>query len=169
MPHNILKAPVLRTMRCVVAEVPFTDHPCHIARIGEDVRDQLRAICDEREMVASFAIQHEALGSCMWNYQMWVDKNPVRIRTDGKRVPVDVFQRLLNANFNLNVDRAKLVQDLSYFALDDKGADTGNAKQYRHGQDCAGDGGSTGVRQPAPVPFRRSSRHRSIESGRGAS
>src|SRR5210317_2249894 len=30
MPHDVLKAPVLRTMRCVVAEVPFADHPCHI-------------------------------------------------------------------------------------------------------------------------------------------
>ena len=68
------------------------------------------------------SVQHEALGSCMWNYQMWVDKNPVRIHTNGQRIPVDVFQRLLNANFNLNVDRAKLAQDLSYFALDEKGA-----------------------------------------------
>jgi arachidonate 15-lipoxygenase len=68
------------------------------------------------------SVQLEALGSCMWNYQMWVDKNPVRIHTNGQRVPIDVFQRLLNANFNLNVDRAKLLQDLSYFALDDAGA-----------------------------------------------
>jgi len=68
------------------------------------------------------SVQHEALGSCMWNYQMWVDKNPVRIHTNGQRVPIDVFQRLLNANFNLNVHRAKLAQDLSYFALDDRAA-----------------------------------------------
>lgn len=67
------------------------------------------------------SVQHEILGSCMWNYQMWVDKNPVRIHTNGKRVPIDVFQRLVNANFNLNVDRAKLMQDLSYFALDARG------------------------------------------------
>ena len=66
-------------------------------------------------------VQHEALGSRMWNYQMWVDKNPVRIHVSGKRVSVDTYQRLLNANFNLNVDRAILMQDLSYFAVDDKG------------------------------------------------
>ena len=68
------------------------------------------------------SVQHEILGSMMWNYQMWVDKIPVRIHTDGRRVPVDVFQRLLNANFNLNVNRAKLMVDFSYLAIDDPGA-----------------------------------------------
>lgn len=67
------------------------------------------------------SVQHEVLGSMMWNYQLWVDRIPVRIRTDGRRVSVDVFQRLLNANFNLNVDRAKLMVDFSYLALDDRG------------------------------------------------
>ena len=88
---------------------------------GTVTRESLATLCAGFIYMAS--VQHEALGSCMWNYQMWVDKNPVRIHTSGKRVPVDVFQRLLNANFNLNVDRAKLVQDLSYFALDDRGAE----------------------------------------------
>ena len=75
-------------------------------------------------LVAGFiymaSVQHEVLGTMMWNYQMWVDKNPVRILRNGNRIPLDVFQRLLNANFNLNVDRAKLCQDFSYMALDDK-------------------------------------------------
>lgn len=65
------------------------------------------------------SVQHEALGSLLWNYQMWVDKNPVRIHTNGRRISVDVFQRLLNANFNLNVDRAKLMQNFAYMGLDD--------------------------------------------------
>lgn len=84
-------------------------------------RESLATLCAGFIYMAS--VQHEALGSCMWNYQMWVDKNPVRIQTNGKREPVDVFQRLLNANFNLNVDRAKLMQDLSYFAVDERGAE----------------------------------------------
>lgn len=87
---------------------------------GDVTRESLATLCAGFIYMAS--VQHEALGSCMWNYQMWVDKNPVRIHVDGSRIPVDVFQRLLNANFNLNVDRAKLAQDLSYFALDEKGA-----------------------------------------------
>jgi len=67
------------------------------------------------------AVQHEALGSVMWNYQLWVDQNPVRVYKDGRRLPVDIYQRLLNANFNLNVRRAKLLQDFEYMGVDDKG------------------------------------------------
>lgn len=86
---------------------------------GEVTRESVARLCAGFIFMAS--VQHEALGSLMWNYQMWVDKNPVRIHTDGRRIPVDVFQRLLNANFNLNVDRAKLMQDFSYMAKDSKG------------------------------------------------
>lgn len=86
---------------------------------GKITRKSVARLCAGFIYMAS--VQHEALGSLMWNYQMWVDKNPVRIHVSGKRIPVDVFQRLLNANFNLNVNRAKLMQDLSYFALDEKG------------------------------------------------
>jgi len=68
------------------------------------------------------AVQHEALGSVMWNYQLWVDRNPVRVYTDQRRLPVDIYQRLLNANFNLNVRRAKLAQDFSGMGLDANGA-----------------------------------------------
>ncbi|NNE52104.1 MAG: hypothetical protein HKN30_06845 [Sulfitobacter sp.] len=87
---------------------------------GEVTRESVARLCAGFIYMAS--VQHEALGSCMWNYQMWVDKNPVRIHTNGQRIPIDVFQRLLNANFNLNVDRAKLMQDFSYFAIDGAGA-----------------------------------------------
>jgi Lipoxygenase len=73
-------------------------------------------------MIYMAAVQHEALGSVMWNYQLWVDENPVRIYQDGRRPPVDIYQRLLNANFNLNVRRAKLLYDFSYMGLGDQGA-----------------------------------------------
>jgi hypothetical protein len=33
-----------------------------------------------------------------------------------------VYQRLVNANFNLNVTRLSLMEDFSYLALDDEGA-----------------------------------------------
>jgi hypothetical protein len=67
------------------------------------------------------AVQHEALGSIMWNYQLWVDEIPVRIYKDGRRLPVDIYQRLLNANFNLNVRRAKLLHDFDYMGLAPEG------------------------------------------------
>lgn len=88
---------------------------------GEVTRDSIARLT--AGFIYMAAVQHEALGSRMWDYQMWVDKNPVRIHVSGKRITVDTFQRLLNANFNLNVNRAKLMQDLSYFAVDQKGAD----------------------------------------------
>ena len=66
-------------------------------------------------------VEHEILGTGLWNYQMWTHVQPVRVYTNGQREPVDVYQRLVNANFNLNVHRAQLVQDWSYLALDARG------------------------------------------------
>jgi arachidonate 15-lipoxygenase len=61
----------------------------------------------------------------MWNYQLWTHKQPVRVyRNDErepqdvcKREPLDVYQRLVNANYNLNVTRRELMFDFSYLAL----------------------------------------------------
>jgi len=67
-------------------------------------------------------VEHEILGTGLWNYQMWTHVQPVRVYKNGQREPIDVYQRLVNANFNLNVSRAQLLQDFSYLALDEKGA-----------------------------------------------
>ncbi len=66
-------------------------------------------------------VQHEILGSFMWNYQLWTHRQPARIYTDCKncpREPLDVYQRLVNANYILNVRRRELMYDFSYFGLD---------------------------------------------------
>ncbi|HEU5240322.1 MAG TPA: hypothetical protein VFU37_24515, partial [Pyrinomonadaceae bacterium] len=55
---------------------------------------------------------------------------PVRVYQDGRREPLDVYQRLVNANFNLNVSRARLMQDFGYLALDRKGADAFRIFRY---------------------------------------
>ena len=68
-------------------------------------------------------VQHEVVGSGVWDYQLWTDQIPVRVYRDARREPLDVYQRLVNANFNLNVHRAPLLQDFSYLALDQKGRD----------------------------------------------
>ncbi len=65
--------------------------------------------------------QHEARGTLLWNYQLWTDVQPIRIYADGRREPVDVFQRLVNANFGLNIRRTPMVRDFSYLALDGRG------------------------------------------------
>jgi len=67
-------------------------------------------------------VEHEITGSGLWDYQLWNHTSPVRIRDDGKRVSIDVYQRLVNANFNLNVHRTMLLDDrLPSLALDARG------------------------------------------------
>src|SRR5262249_35574560 len=68
-------------------------------------------------------VEHEILGTGLWNYQLWTNVQPVRIYRNGQRETIDVYQRLVNANFNLNVRRARLMQDFGYLALNRKGAD----------------------------------------------
>ena len=65
--------------------------------------------------------QHEILGSYLWNYQLWTHRQPVRVYKSGQREPLDVYQRLVNANYNLNVRRRALIYDFSYLALDAPG------------------------------------------------
>lgn len=68
--------------------------------------------------------QHEIVGGFLWNYQLWTHRQPVRVRCDGdEREPLDVYQRLLNANFNLNVRRRPLMDAFDSLAVDRAGAD----------------------------------------------
>jgi arachidonate 15-lipoxygenase len=64
---------------------------------------------------------HGLLGNAMWNYQPFADKLPLRVYQDGRRLPHDVYQRMINQNFVLNVRRALLLSDYSVAALDDDG------------------------------------------------
>jgi arachidonate 15-lipoxygenase len=63
-------------------------------------------------------VQHEILGSFMWNYQLWIHRQPARIYDDFQPEPLDVYQRLVNANFNLNVHRRALMHNFDRLALD---------------------------------------------------
>jgi hypothetical protein len=65
------------------------------------------------------SVQHEILGSFVWNYQLWTHRQPVRVYQNGQREPLDVYQRLVNANYNLNVTRRALIHDFSYLAPDE--------------------------------------------------
>jgi arachidonate 15-lipoxygenase len=60
---------------------------------------------------------HELVGACLWNYQAWPGTHPIRVYCDGRREPLDVYQRLVNANYIINVIRAPLVDDFSALAL----------------------------------------------------
>ena len=94
----------------------------------------IRALIGDALSVASLArlvaafiymgtVEHEILGTGLWNYQMWTHVQPARVYRNGQREPLDVYQRLVNANFNLNVRRAQLLQDFGYLALDAVGAE----------------------------------------------
>jgi arachidonate 15-lipoxygenase len=67
-------------------------------------------------------VEHEITGSGLWDYQLWPDLSPVRMYADGRRLPADVYQHSVNANFNLNVPRTKLLDDaLPRLAADERG------------------------------------------------
>ena len=63
------------------------------------------------------SVQHEQLGTQLWNYQLWAHTHPVRVYRNGRRVPEDIYQRLVNSNFVLNVVRAPVLQDYACLAL----------------------------------------------------
>ncbi|MCW5797376.1 MAG: hypothetical protein KIT40_02660 [Nitrospira sp.] len=67
------------------------------------------------------SVQHEQLGTQLWNYQLWAHTHPVRVYRDGRRMPEDVYQRLVNSNYILNVARAPLLQDYAPLALVESG------------------------------------------------
>jgi hypothetical protein len=75
--------------------------------------------------------QHEILGSFLWNYQLWTHRQPVRVYASGQPEPVDVYQRLVNANYNLNVSRRALMSDFSALAPDDLGVQSMRRFQQR--------------------------------------
>ncbi|MEX0345552.1 MAG: lipoxygenase family protein [Rhizobiaceae bacterium] len=86
---------------------------------GKTPRQAMAELC--ASMIYIGTVQHEVLGTNLWNYQMWTQIIPSRIYTNRQREPVDVFQRLLNANLNLNIYRAQLMRDFTYLAIDEAG------------------------------------------------
>jgi hypothetical protein len=90
---------------------------CEAADVTFDRLARLVAQC-----IYLVTAQHELLGSFLWNYQLWTHRQPVRVYVSGQREPLDVYQRLVNANYNLNVRRCKLLVDFSELALDPDGA-----------------------------------------------
>lgn len=65
---------------------------------------------------------HDMVGTTLWDYQLWVDRNPVRVRRDSRRIPLDILQRTINNNFALQLRRAPLLANYKGVALDQKGA-----------------------------------------------
>ncbi len=99
-------------------------------------------------------VEHEITGSGLWDYQLWTDTSPVRIYEDGRRLPVDVYQRLVNANLTLNVHRTMLLNDAVIgVALDERGA--GAFQEFQ--QDLLGL--QARLDRGTPAPWRLEPRH----------
>lgn len=64
---------------------------------------------------------HDMVGTTLWDYQLWVDRNPVRLNRDGKRISLSIFHRTIINNFALQLGRSPLLDNYSKVALDDKG------------------------------------------------
>ncbi len=77
------------------------------------------------------SVQHEIVGGFLWNYQLWTHRQPIRVYASGQPEPLDVYQRVVNANYILNVNRRSLLDDVSYLALNDADAATMRAFQER--------------------------------------
>ena len=92
--------------------------------VGELLGDDV-TIEGVARLVAGFiylgSVEHEVLGTGLWNYQVWNHVQPTRIYRSGQRELVDVYQRLVNYNFVLNVRRTALCSDFSYMAPDRAG------------------------------------------------
>jgi hypothetical protein len=87
--------------------LPFTS--------AEVTRSQLARVAASCMYLGS--VQHELVGTFLWNYQLWTHVLPVRVSHDGRRDQLDVYQRLVNTNFMLNTPRAPLIADLTSLAL----------------------------------------------------
>lgn len=66
------------------------------------------------------SVHHDQVGTHCWNYQLWAQTHPVRVYRDNRRVPEDVYQRLVNSNYILNIVRAPLLNDFTKLALEDE-------------------------------------------------
>ena len=82
-----------------------------------------KTVASLKDTIAGFiyfvTVYHESVGALLWNYQMWTGIHPIRVYQDGRREPLDVYQRLVNTNYLLHVIRAPLMGDYSSVALVD--------------------------------------------------
>lgn len=92
-----------------------------------DVMEDAVTLDGVARLIAGFiylgSVEHEVLGTALWHYQLWSHVQPTRIYESGRRESIDVYQRLVNYNFILNVRRSALCSDFSRVALDAAGRD----------------------------------------------
>lgn len=133
--HEVMCAHAERYLRAYYADDAALAADAHVQRWyesldglvpnGVGVLGDVSGIESAARLIGSLihlvAYQHEAHGTLLWNYQMWTDVQPIRVYANGQDEPADVYQRLVNANFGLNIRRTPMMRDYSYLALDQRG------------------------------------------------
>ena len=64
-------------------------------------------------------VEHEIVDANIFDYQLWNDVQPARVYETGIGEPLDVYQRLVDYNFILSVNRTPLMEDFSSLLPDD--------------------------------------------------
>ena len=70
-------------------------------------------------LVYMTTVDHEIVDANVFDYQLWNDVQPARVYETGVGEPLDVYQRLVDYNFILSVDRTPLMTDFSSLLPDD--------------------------------------------------
>jgi hypothetical protein len=77
------------------------------------------------ELLSTFiyltTVEHEILDSNVFDYQLWNDVQPARVYEAAVGDPLDVYQRLVDYNFILSVNRTPLMSDFSALGSDTRG------------------------------------------------
>jgi Lipoxygenase len=73
-------------------------------------------------LVYMTTVEHEIVDANIFDYQLWNDVQPARVYETGVGEPLDVYQRLVDYNFILSVNRTPLMSDFSSLVPDDDGA-----------------------------------------------
>jgi arachidonate 15-lipoxygenase len=97
-----------------------------IPRGVDEIAGTTVTIAGAVDLIATFiylaTVEHEVVDAGVWNYQLWSDVQPPRVYANGQRLALDVYQRMVSANFNFQIPRTKLMVDFSSLALDERGA-----------------------------------------------
>jgi hypothetical protein len=70
-------------------------------------------------LVYMTTVEHEIVDANVFDYQLWNDVQPARVYETGIGEPLDVYQRLVDYNFILSVNRTSLMEDFSSLLPDD--------------------------------------------------
>jgi arachidonate 15-lipoxygenase len=70
-------------------------------------------------LVYMTTVEHEIVDANVFDYQLWNDVQPARVYETGIPEPLDVYQRLVDYNFILSVNRTPLMTDFSSLLPDD--------------------------------------------------